>query len=464
MALQIHRTDPAPERQVLVAILWNRAVLAAVAERWHEPGLFASKYANLLAKWSIEHYKKYKEPPRQKIDHHFRVWAETGDRETIEMIEALLVSLNDELRKLKLSDHTPDYVLDVANRLFERVQIKRLIERAESYLEVGDLDRARELIDKSRKIELGTGSGINVLADDEAMRAALEHKTEPIVEYPGAMGNFFNYAMYRGAFIAFMGKEKSGKSFWLQDLAWRAVEQQRNVAYFEVGDSIQPEVLQRFAVRIAGRPIKPETYDVPVSMVPGEGREMPKIKFDRRHTKTHMTVEEEQRARWEWRDKVGPDRFKLSCRSSNSISVSGIEAILETWERDGWFPDVVVIDYSDILKRTENRVNKRDEINDTWIGLRGITQRHRCLVATATQSDADSYDTWLMSMDNFSEDKRKYGHVTGTVGINQTHAEKEKGVYRLNWVTGRALRFSEKKVIWCAGCLSIGQPFIHSSF
>ena len=38
----------------------------------------------------------------------------------------------------------------------------------------------------------------------------------------------------------------------------------------------------------------------------------------------------------------------------------------------------------------------------------------------------------LFDMDDFSEDKRKRSHVTAVVGLNQTEAEKEVGVYRLN--------------------------------
>jgi hypothetical protein len=85
-------------------------------------------------------------------------------------------------------------------------------------------------------------------------------------------------------------------------------------------------------------------------------------------------------------------------------------------------------------------------------------------VVTATQTDADSYDAKVLKRGNFSEDKRKYAHVTGMVGINQTDREKAEGLYRLNWVVLRELEFSESKCVWTAGCLAIGNPAIVSTF
>ena len=106
----------------------------------------------------------------------------------------------------------------------------------------------------------------------------------------------------------------------------------------------------------------------------------------------------------------------------------------------------------------------RDAINNTWKAMRALSQRRHCCVVTATQADADSYDSWLLSMSNFSEDKRKYAHVTAMAGINQTQPEKERGIYRLNWLVGREFEFTESQVVWTAACLTVGNPAILSVF
>lgn len=784
MSLNVQKRDPSSERQVLIGMASYKVVLGPIASRWTEAGLFASKWANLIGGWCVEHHKKFNCAPKRAIEHYYRDWAETGDRETADMVESLLVGLSDEAQRLE-RNMMPDHLLDIAAQLFERVQIKRLIEQADAYLEMGQVDKARNAIDRSRKIEIGLGAGINVLTDDAAFEAALEHVPESLIKYPDALGNFFADALYRGGFVAFMGRQKIGKSFLLQDLAWQAVEQGRNVAYFECGDSSEPEILQRLAARICCRPIKAERYSVPTWMETSGNRDLPQMRSAQRETHKNLSVEEERQARRTWADRVGPNRFKLSCHPADSLTVPHVETILEAWGRDDWHPDCVaegsrvltdkglvpieqvscnqrlwdgtnwvshqgsvykgikdvitycgltatpehqvwteygwrsfiscarmglrisrtgskeqeirvgrdyifgytgstdrsneyqnwqslcqqkevrastllkmqrremgdvrqyqarnskrvpqvpsefdygaevvlsqdsgrsasmqeqksmgtetlrragdkilfsvgvhcvqldkdqftrmgqpytsvgsnrqrrtlrtgkstheyevtkhfahlqtsdnpygpsissvvsrgqvfgldaeritqeqphphsdrgemgrfcapirwgkapvwdiinsgplhrftvedvlthncvIVDYADIMAAADTKFEKRDQVNQTWIRLRALSQRNRCLVLTATQIKAEGFDAWLLGREHFSEDNRKYNHVTGMVGINQTDKEKENGIYRLNWILGRQLKFAEKKCVWTAGCLATGEPFLLSSF
>ena len=108
-------------------------------------------------------------------------------------------------------------------------------------------------------------------------------------------------------------------------------------------------------------------------------------------------------------------------------------------------------------------IEGRDKINETWKQMRSLSQKYHCLVVTATQADAASYETDLIRRRNFSEDKRKYAHVTGMIGINQKDPEeKEKEVMRLNWLKLRDGLYSETRCVYIAGCLSIANPAIRS--
>jgi hypothetical protein len=75
-----------------------------------------------------------------------------------------------------------------------------------------------------------------------------------------------------------------------------------------------------------------------------------------------------------------------------------------------------------------------------------------------------SYKEDLIGREHFSEDKRKMAHVTGMVGINQTRREKERGVYRLNWVVLREGEFIEEHCVHVAGCLGLANPAMKSAF
>ena len=100
--------------------------------------------------------------------------------------------------------------------------------------------------------------------------------------------------------------------------------------------------------------------------------------------------------------------------------------MIKSWERDGWLPDVIVIDYADLLAAESSRTEGRDTINGTWKALRALSQELHGLVVTATQSDANSATTGLLTRANFSEDKRKFAHITGMNGLNQNNEEKKE--------------------------------------
>ena len=156
--------------------------------------------------------------------------------------------------------------------------------------------------------------------------------------------------------------------------------------------------------------------------------------------------------------------LKLSCHPNSTLSVKSIIGILEDWAKEGWTPDVIVIDYADILNMDYSFLEGRDRINETWKQLRALSQKYHCLVVTATQADAASYTKDIVNMSNFSEDKRKLSHVTGVVGINATTKEKDLGIMRLNWVVLREGFYNTKRCVHVAGCLDIANPAIKSCF
>lgn len=159
------------------------------------------------------------------------------------------------------------------------------------------------------------------------------------------------------------------------------------------------------------------------------------------------------------------NKLRLSVHSNSSMTVQGLRVELAEWYRkDNWVPDVVIIDYADILAPPMGVADTRDQINATWKQLRRMSQELCCLVVTATQADTASYDVQTVSMKNFSEDKRKNAHVTGTVGINQTAAEADIDVTRLNWVNVRDGDMKANQCVHVAGCRALSRMAVHSSY
>ena len=257
---------------------------------------------------------------------------------------------------------------------------------------------------------------------------------------------------------------------WLIDLAWRAMLQGRRVAFVEVGDMSKGQIMLRFMTRASKRslmatePGKPIRWPVALDHAPDVPRAS--VEFKDYEYEDPLTWQEAYGACERIVNKRGDGSLlRLECFPNSTIGVQGVYSMIQRWERHGWgTPDVIVIDYADVLMPPPGYKDTRDQINATWKELRALSQQLHALVVTATQSDADSYTAETMTMGNFSEDKRKNAHVNGLVGINQTPSEKKLGIQRLNWLALRESEFSSDDECYVAGCFALANPAVLSSY
>lgn len=468
--MKVTKQDSSQERRILTGMIVSRAFLARIASKWEKGGLFRTKWCNLIGGWCVKFFRKYDKAPRSGVQSLFEEWAENrSDRETVDLIERFLARLSGEYKALAREINL-DHLTDMAGEHFNRVRLEKLAEEIQADIEAGESDKATGRVSKFSHIELGAGAGIDVMFDHEAIREAFEAKADPIVKYPGDLGRFFGDALERDGFICFMGPEKRGKTWWLIDLAWRAMLQRRRVAFFEVGDMSQNQIMRRLMVRASNAPLKAKTVRYPTELEKIEGEESATPTHEDREYRRPLSVKKAVAACKKVmmsRVKSQSSYFKLSVHPNSSISVDGIRSVLETWERDEeWVPDVIVIDYADILAPlyAGSTMDSRDQINATWKALRALSQSRHCLVVTATQAKASSYTAHTVSQTDFSEDKRKFAHVTGMIGLNATPAEKENGIIRVNWIVLREDDFIVTRCCHVAGCLDVGQPAIRSTF
>lgn len=462
--MKVKRNESSQERAVLIGMVTSRAVLGAVAARWQPLGLFSSRWANLIGGWCVEHYCRYKKAPSKNIVGLFDDWATSGtrDKETQALVEKFLGSISEEYKRAK-QDVNPDYLIDIANRYFTKVRLQELSQSIQAHLEDGEIEEADKLTHSYSKVQVGGDNGTNVFSDESCIVEALESKVEPLIVYEHGLDVFFGDAMERDGLVSFMGPEKRGKTWMLIDTAWRAMQQGRRVAFFSVGDMSRNQIMRRLIVRAACRPLKAKKLLIPTTLSVEEGEKTATVDHEEKIWTEPLSTEDAVRAMKKINKRNGgEERFRLSVHPNSSLSVYGLQSILDSWSRNEWVPDVIVIDYADILAPVSGAVDSREQINTTWKHLRSISQSLHCLVVTATQAKASSYTMDIIGKSEFADDKRKLAHVTGMIGLNATNKEKDLGLLRLNWIVLREEESSELKCCHLAGCLGIGNPAILS--
>ena len=477
----------------------------------YDPKLVSIPFIKTVANWCIDYYKQFQSAPRQHIQDIYNYNARNNlDEDQAEMIGDFLATISSEHER---SDKiNVPYLLDQAEKQFKSSSLQILSEDVKAHLSNSNIAEAEACLSKYKRVELPTSSGLNPFTNKEAIITAFDNDSERLFALPGALGQLMNDQLVREGFIGIMGPEKRGKTFMLMELAKRAAKARCNVAFIGAGDMTQDPMVVRWHVSLAAKSnkekycgdllipvldcvhnqtnncrkscrtstcgigIESEKETIPFNEAPksycpcsvcdklSQSRFRGAVWYERKNIPSVLTWREGLRHGRQFMKRLKGRDFKLACYPSRSINVQDIKTQLDIWEHfEGFTPDVVVIDYADILApESTSKGEFRHEQNETWIAMRALSQERRCLVITATQADAASYEAINLRPKNFSEDKRKYGHVTGMLGLNQTDEDKRRGIMRINWLVLREGEYKVTHMVKILQCLQIGKPMIAS--
>ena len=469
------RVDSKMEQQILIALITSKEYLAQVSPII-DLDLLESGPFRQVAQWCLNYYNKYQKAPNAHIESIYHAWVEEGDRDEsqVEAIHDFLGALDGQYDAL--GDINVPYVIDATASLLTARKLAKLKDNLEYHLSEGEVKKAEEDILNHKSVEIGHGVGIDILNDKSAWERAFQEKGKPLITFPGDAGIFLNDAMTRDALIGIQGIEKRGKTWWCIEFAMRALKNRKRVALFEVGDLSENQIVQRMASRFSGTPFKVRDYDISTTIPQVIERPKEKdglatlSKFELKRFKIEASIGASfkgiQRLMGRRRKNAAvlPPHFMVSIHSNSSINIREISGIIEQWNIEkGFIPDVIIIDYPDILAPEDTSKNSRDQVNDTWKALRKLSQDRHCLVIAPTQADAGAYDIKTQSMKNFSEDKRKLAHVTGMLGLNQLEEEKKQSIMRLNWIALRESDFVSYRCLYVGQCIPIGKALCCST-
>lgn len=465
------KIDSLMEQKIVIGMVISKEFLAQGISAI-DISLIQSDHLRLIARWVIQYWERYGEPPKENIESIYHAWVRKGKApdEMVESVSDALELLSSEYEKE--GDLNIPYLLDSSSEYFNNRRLQALKDELEYSLSEGDQKGASEAVSKFSMVSARLDHGIDPLNNPEAWDSAFSASQEPLISWKNpAADHFFGSAMIRDGLIGILAPEKRGKTWWCVELSIRALMQRKRIALFEVGDMSQSQIMRRIGVRLSRRPMYRK--DLGEIKIPKE------IRKEEGEVFVKYLIEDHDRIVTASSSKKGVERFlrghgiasgdphfKVSVHANSAINVRDISSILNQWEAyEGFIPDVIIIDYPDILAPEPgcSGMSSRDQINVTWKALRRLSQERHCLVIAPTQADAASYNQETLDANNFSEDKRKLAHVTGMLGLNQTREEKAQGIMRLNWIALREGDFSPDYCLYVGICFRLGRSFTCAS-
>jgi len=519
-------TEQFIERRIIIGLITSTKYIQQIQDVWNVE-LLESPLAKRIAIWCMEYYEKFQKAPQKDIEGiYFEKLKEgTLPQDIAEEIEEdILPALSDEYER---EEFNVDYLLEQTKHFFQERHLEEHSKKIGNLVRNGDMLEAEQLAADYRPLVKDKGDELDLSEEStlKEVESAFTETTKPLIKYPKQLGDFLNDQLLRGKLVAFMGSSKRGKSFLLWDMAKKAVLQNLNVAFFQAGDMSRKEQIIRIGINLckksnlkkySGKMYEPVRDCIHNQRDECERKEREcdfgifdnlteeQIKGFKSEVTQKTLVQalkdnpdyepctncrKYKRMAWgvPWLQPVdvgkpleaeeamkafdkffvkNKRRIMLSTHPNDTLSLKKIKGLLDVWERQRDFiPDVIIIDYADLLV-TETKMEERAKQNEIWKGLRNLSQHKYCLVVTATQGDAKSYKKYLLDLDNFSEDKRKYDHVTAMYGLNQDPDNREKniGLIRLNELIIRDGSFDVNRQVYLLQNLYRGVPIISSFY
>ena len=158
--------------------------------------------------------------------------------------------------------------------------------------------------------------------------------------------------------------------------------------------------------------------------------------------------------------------LRTAAYPTGELTVDMISELLERLDRtENFVPQVVVLDYADILKQTDLRGMDKDHdgMRIIWEKLRSLTSRLDILLITATQTNRSGNDADTQTVHTIGRCAKAADNCTWLLTLNQTVSEKRSKVMRTSMLFAREGSFDPEQQALCYQWHEVQDSFAFSS-
>jgi len=307
--------------------------------------------------------------------------------------EVLQLSIKEQLREAyTASEDDLVYVEQEFSNFCKNQQLKKALLTSVDLLKAGDYDSIRHLVDNALKAGQDKNVGLEYSKDIQS-RYREEHR--PVIPTPWDLfNNLFQGGIGPGDFGLIFGNPGGGKSWTLIALGAHAVSLGFNVIHYtlELGEDY---VGLRYDACFTG---------VPVNTIKD---------FQSRVEDTVTNL---------------PGNLIIKEYSPGKASMSTLEAHIKKCIEQDFKPDLIIIDYVDLLRSKRTNSERKEEIDDIYLSTKGLAREMKIPIWSVSQVNrsgakddiiegdkaAGSYDKIMITDISISLSRKKEDKVAGT--------------------------------------------------
>ena len=369
--------------KVLSSLLTHKEFLLNIQDVLSEE-YFVNQAHKWIIKEILKYYQKYHTTPSMDV---LKVELKKIDNEVLQ------VAIKEQLREAyKASDEDLKYIEEEFSGFCKNQQLKKALLTSVEFLNAGDYDSIRTIVDNALKAGQDKNLGHEYNKDTES-RYRENHRT--IVPTPWESFNgILQGGLGNGDFGLIFGSPGGGKSWSLVALGGYAVKLGYNVLHYTL----------ELGADYVGR-----RYDAFF---------------------TNISVQDIQNHQTTVGDVVSQLQGQLIIKeySPNKASISTIESHIKKCIDLDFKPDLVLIDYVDLLHSKKNNRERKDEIDDIYISTKGLARELNLPIWSVSQVNragakddiiegdkaAGSYDKMMVTDVAISLSRKRQDKVNGT--------------------------------------------------
>jgi replicative DNA helicase len=369
--------------KVLSSLLTHKEFLLNIQDVLSEE-YFDNQAHKWVIKEILKYYQKYHTTPSMDV---LKVELKKIDNEVLQ------VAIKEQLREAyKASDEDLKYVEEEFSGFCKNQQLKKALLTSVEFLNAGDYDSIRTIVDNALKAGQDKNLGHEYNKDTES-RYRENHRT--IVPTPWESFNgILQGGLGNGDFGLIFGSPGGGKSWSLVALGGYAVKLGYNVLHYTL----------ELGADYVGR-----RYDAYF---------------------TNISVQDIQNHKNQIEGVVSQLQGQLIIKEypTGKASISTIESHIKKCIDLDFKPDLILIDYVDLLRSKKNNRERKDEIDDIYISTKGLARELNLPIWSVSQVNragakddiiegdkaAGSYDKMMVTDVAISLSRKRQDKVNGT--------------------------------------------------